>query len=212
MKPFFKTIISLLCLASLIGCKGNIENFNTIMDEEEVDSIITINEFPDREVILTSHLDTDALILYIPFEIVIKKQKNEEIFGITSYIYSNAEGGTPSQIPFQNINTFKPLQSDYFKENSSLNKVIQYRVIKFYPKRDTIVKSLIKELNFIKENCIKSNKYFNDTIRYKNIKEFEAKYQKIYNKTYEHKELKVDLIIKKDTILKPFTKIYTFKY
>lgn len=212
MKPFFKTVMSLLCIASLIGCKGNIENFNTIMDEEEVDSIITINEFPDREVILTSHLNSDALILYIPFEIVIKKQKNEEIFGITSYIYSNAEGGTPSQIPFQNINTFKPLQSDYFKENSSLNKVIQYRVIKFYPKRDTIVKSLIKELNFIKENCIKSNKYFNDTIRYKNIREFEAKYQKIYNKTYEHKELKVDLIIKKDTILKPFTKIYTFKY
>jgi len=212
MKPFFKTVMSLLCLASLIGCKGNIENFNTIMDEEEVDSIITINEFPDREVILTSHLNSDALILYIPFEIVIKKQKNEEIFGITSYIYSNAEGGTPSQIPFQNINTFKPLQSDYFKENSSLNKVIQYRVIKFYPKRDTIVKSLIKELNFIKDNCIKSNKYFNDTIRYKNIREFESKYQKIYNKTYEHKELKVDLIIKKDTILKPFTKIYTFKY
>ncbi len=212
MKPFFKTVMSLLCLASLIGCKGNIENFNTIMDEEEVDSIITINEFPDREVILTSHLNSDALILYIPFEIVIKKQKNEEIFGITSYIYSNAEGGTPSQIPFQNINTFKPLQSDYFKENPSLNKVIQYRVIKFYPKRDTIVKSLIKELNFIKENCIKSNKYFNDTIRYKNIREFEAKYQKIYNKTYEHKELKVDLIIKKDTILNPFTKIYTFKY
>lgn len=212
MKPFFKTVMSLLCLASLIGCKGNIENFNTIMDEEEVDSIITINEFPDREVILTSHLNSDALILHIPFEIVIKKQKNEEIFGITSYIYSNAEGGTPSQIPFQNINTFKPLQSDYFKENSSLNKVIQYRVIKFYPKRDTIVKSLIKELNFIKDNCIKSNKYFNDTIRYKNIREFESKYQKIYNKTYEHKELKVDLIIKKDTILKPFTKIYTFKY
>lgn len=212
MKPFLKKIMYLLCLTFLIGCNRNIKKTDTIYNKEVLDTLIYVNEFPNRDVLLTSHLDTETLLLYIPFEIEIKRQKNEEIFGITSYIYSNVEGGTPSQIPFQNINTFKPLQSDYFKENPSLNKVIQYRVIKFYPKRDTIVKSLIKELNFIKENCIKSNKYFNDTIRYKNIKEFEAKYQKIYNKTYEHKELKVDLIIKKDTILKPFTKIYTFKY
>ena len=211
MKLFLK-IIMFLCSLILICCNRNIKNFNTIFDEEIKDSIISVNEFPDREVILTSYTDTDALLLYIPYEIEVKKQKNEEIFSITSYIYANAEGGTPSQIPIQNINPFKSLQPDYFEENPNLNKVIEYRIIKFYPKKDTIAKSFIKELKFIKANCKESTKYFNDTIRYKNIKEFEAKHQNIYNETYEHKELKIDLLIKKDNILKEYTKIYTFKY
>lgn len=212
MKPFFKTVMSLLCLASLIGCKGNIENFNTIMDEEEVDSIITINEFPDREVILTSHLNSDALILYIPFEIVIKKQKNEEIFGITPIIYANAQGGIPKQYPINEIGKFQPLAVDFFEQNPNQNKIIQYRFIKMYPKRDTIAKSFIKELEFIKANCKESNKYFNDTIRYKNIKEFVSKHEKFYNHFFEYEDLKVDLFIKKDTVLKEYKKIYTFKY
>lgn len=211
MKFFLKIVIILLS-SVLISCNGSVKNFNTILDEEADDSIITVNELPNKEVLLTSHLDTDALLLYIPYEIEIKQQKNEIISGITSHIYANAEGGTPSQIPIFNIKTFELLQPDYFEENPNLNKVIEYRLLKFYPKRDTIAKSLMKELEFIKANCKENNKYFNDTIRYKSIKEFEAEHQNIYKKTYEHKELKVNLLIKKDTTYREFTKIYTFKY
>ena len=52
MKLFLKTVMFLNFLI-LICCKGNIKNFNTIFDEEINDSIITVNEFPDKEVILT---------------------------------------------------------------------------------------------------------------------------------------------------------------
>ncbi len=211
MKLFLKSVMFLNSFI-LICCRGNIKNSNTIFDEEIKDSIITVNEFPDKEVILTSHLDTDALILYIPFEIEVKKQKNEKIFDISTTIYNNGQLETPKQIPINKIGNYQHLTPTFFEENPNQNKIIQYKFIKLYPKKDTIAKSLTKELAVIKANCKENNKYFNDTIRYKNIKEFISKHEKIYNHFFEYEDLKVDLLIKKDTILREYTKIYTFKY
>ena len=164
-----KTFFILIIVNLFVACKTDIQ-----VENIEIKQVKTKDS-----IIVTSYMDGNFLTLFIPIEVEIINNYNSKI-ELSSII--NTQCDSLKKVPY--VKT-KAHEIDYtFSENESsinskeIRKIVVYKFFKFQVS-DSISR---KQIQFIKRNNNKSTKYFNDTIKYKNLDAFKKEHFEFYTK------------------------------